>query len=147
MEETRVVNGNWDISTYKFRIEGVGLNRMLSGLKDAKLFGVKCNKCGTVYLPGSFYCRKCHITVDEVVEVSDHGEVMTYTVGYADVRGNPLQEPRIAPMVKFDGCDAWIMGVLQDVKPEDVHVGMRVKITWADERKGSLQDMQYFVPE
>jgi uncharacterized OB-fold protein len=147
MEETRAVNASWDVSTFKFRIEGVGLKRMLLGLKDARLLGVKCPDCGTVYLPGSFYCRKCHIAIDKEVEISDHGEIMTYTIGYADVRGNPLDEPRVAPMVKFDGCDAWVMGVLEGVKPEDVHVGMRVKVAWAENRTGSLQDMQAFIPE
>ncbi|OFW57399.1 MAG: hypothetical protein A2W01_07115 [Candidatus Solincola sediminis] len=147
MEETRIVNATWDVSTFKYRIEGQGLTRMLSGMRDAKLIGIKCSKCGTVYLPGSFYCRKCHIEIDEAIEVGDHGEVMTYTVGYADVRGNPLEEPRVSPMVKFDGCDAWVMGALEGVKPEDVHVGMRVKVAWAEERTGSLQDMQYFIPE
>jgi len=39
------------------------------------------------------------------------------------------------------------MGVLEEAKPEDVHVGMRVKVHWAEETTGSLQDMQYFVPE
>ena len=46
-----------------------------------------------------FYCRKCHIEINEPAEVSDHGEIMTYTIGYADVRGNPLEEPRVAPVV------------------------------------------------
>jgi hypothetical protein len=147
MEETRIVNAAWEMTAYKFRIENVGLKRQLSGMKDAKLMGVKCPKCGTVYIPGSFYCRKCHIAIDEAVEVSDHGEIMTYTISYADVRGNPLDQPRVAPMVKFDGGDTWVMGVLEGVKPEDVRVGMRVKIHWAENRVGSLQDMQYFVPE
>ena len=147
MEETRIVHGTWDISTFKFRIEGVGLRRMLEGMKDGKLVGTKCHKCGMVYLPGPFYCRKCHIEINEPAEVSDHGEVMTFTIGYADVRGNPLEEPRIAPVVKMDGCDSWIMGVLQGIKPEEVHVGMRVKVQWAENLTGSLQDMRYFVPE
>jgi uncharacterized OB-fold protein len=147
MEETRVVNATWDVSTFKFRLEGVALSRMLSGLKEARFLGVKCNQCGTVYLPGSFYCRKCHIAIDEEAEISDHGEVMTYTISYADVRGNPLEAPRAAPMVKFDGSDTWVMGVLEEVNPEEVHVGMRVKIKWAENRTGSMQDMQCFLPE
>lgn len=147
MEETKVVTGTWDLSTFKFNIEGRGLQLMLQKMKDRKLVGFKCHKCGTVYLPGPFYCRKCHIMIDEPAEVSDHGQVMTFTIGYADVRGNPLDEPRIAPIVKLDGCDSWIMGVMQECNPEDVYVGMRVKVHWAEETTGSLQDMQYFVPE
>ena len=64
MEETRIVNGIWDVSTYKFRVEGRGLRLMLDGMKDAKLNGIKCQECGTVYLPGPFYCRKCHVKID-----------------------------------------------------------------------------------
>jgi len=147
MEETRIVQGTWDVSTFKFRIEGVGLRRMLDGMKEGKLIGTKCHKCGTVYLPGPFYCRKCHVEINEPLEVSDHGQVMTFTIGYADVRGNPLDEPRVAPVVKMDGCDSWIMGVLKGVKPEEINVGMRVKVQWAENLTGSLQDMQYFIPE
>ena len=147
MEETKVVTGAWELSTFNFNIEGRGLQLMLKHMKDRKLVGIKCHQCGTVYLPGPFYCRKCHIRIDEPAEVSDHGQVMTFTIGYADVRGNPLDEPRLAPIVKLDGCDSWIMGVLQGCKPEDIHVGMRVKVHWAEETTGSLQDMQYFVPE
>jgi uncharacterized OB-fold protein len=147
MEETREVQGTWDVSTFKFRLEGTALRRMLAGMKDAKLIGAKCPQCGMVYLPGSFICRKCQIEIDEEVEVSDHGEVMTFTIGYADVRGNPLDEPRAAAYVKLDGCDTWIMGVLEGAKLEDIHVGMRVKVNWAENRTGSLQDMAYFGPE
>jgi len=147
MEETKVVNGEWELSTFDFRVEGRGLKLMLENMKDKKLVGIKCPQCGMVYLPGPFYCRKCYVRIDEEAEVSDHGQIMTYTIGYADVRGNPLEEPRIAPVVKLDGCDSWIMGVLEGVKPEDVHVGMRVKVQWAEETTGSLQDMQYFIPE
>jgi uncharacterized OB-fold protein len=47
----------------------------------------------------------------------------------------------------MDGCDSWIMGVLKGVKPEEINVGMRVKVQWAENLTGSLQDMQYFIPE
>ena len=147
MEETRIVNATWDLSTFKFRIEGSGLKRMLEGMKEAKLVGSRCSRCGTVFLPANFYCRKCHILVDEPAEVGDHGEVMSYTIGYADVRGNPLEVPNISLMVKMDGSDTWIMGVGREMPPEDVHIGMRVKVKWSEERKGSLQDMESFVPE
>jgi len=147
MEETREVQGAWELSTFKFRIEGDGFQLMLNSMKDAKLKGLKCQECGTVYCPAPFYCRKCHVFIDDEVEVSDHGEVMTYTIGYADVRGEPLDEPRVSCMVKLDGCDTWFMGVLDEVEPDDVHIGMRVKLKWNEERVGSLQDMEAFIPE
>lgn len=147
MEETRQVQSTWDLSTFRFRIEGEGIKRMLKEMKEAKLLGNRCHQCGTVYLPANFYCRKCHIAIHEPAEISDHGKVMSYTIGYADVRGNPLDEPRVSLMVKLDGSDTWIMGAGEDIKPEEVHIGMRVKIKWAEQRVGNLQDMESFIPE
>jgi hypothetical protein len=146
MEETKVVQGSWELSTFHFNIEARGINLMLEGFKDKKLVGIRCHQCGMVYLPGPFYCRKCHVKIDEPVEISDHGTVRTYTIQYADIRGNPMPEPRVSAMVQFDGCDSWVMGVVR-CDPKDIHVGMRVKVKWKDQTIGNMQDMEAFVPE
>jgi hypothetical protein len=146
MEETRVVNASWELSTYKFRIEGRGLRLMLDGMKQGRFKGIRCHKCGMVYLPGPFYCRKCHVKIDEPVEIGDHGTIKSFTAVMSDIRGNPLENPMVTVMVKLDGCDSWIMGNLLDVDWRDVKVGMRVKIKWKEEgeRTGTLQDMEGF---
>ncbi len=115
MEETRTVSAQWELSTYKFRIEGGGLQLMLEGMKEGKFRGVRCHKCGFVYVPAPFYCRKCYVKIHEPVEVGDHGTIMSYTVVMSDIRGNPMEEPQVSLMVKLDGCDSWIMGTLMGV--------------------------------
>ena len=86
MKETRQVRGTWDLTAYQWKIESGGFDLLLKGYKDKKILGVKCHKCATVYVPGVDYCRKCFIDIDEIVEVSDHGKVATYTVNIADIR-------------------------------------------------------------
>ncbi len=148
MEETRLVQATWDLSQCKFKISGDGMKVLLEGLREGVFRGIKCPQCGTVYVPGPTFCRKCFIDIDEVVQVSDEGEVETYTVELADVRGNPVEEPTISCMIKLDGADTWLIGVVEGIDWQKVHVGMRVKCVWKDasERTGSLSDYTRFVP-
>jgi len=146
-EETRQVQGTWDISTYKFKIEGGGVKMLADGMKDKKIRGIRCHQCGTVYVPGPTYCRKCFIDISEVAEVKDVGEVTTYAVEMADMRGNPIDLKRVSGMIKLDGCDTWMTGSIEGIDWQDVKVGMRVKAIWKDEREGKLGDIDHFEPE
>lgn len=145
-EETRQVPGTWDISTYKYKIEGRGLNLLIEAMAEKKIRGVRCHECGTVYVPGPTFCRKCFIDIDEVVEVEDTGEVVSYAVEMSNMRGEPLDEKRITAMIKLDGSDTWIVGTITDIDWEDVEVGMKVKSVWVDEPAGKLNDIDHFEP-
>jgi len=145
-EETRQVQGTWALTTYNFRTEATGVKLLAEGLKEKKILGIKCPQCGTVYVPGPFYCRKCFIEIDEVVEVEHTGTVMSYAVEMADVRGNPLEEIRISAMIKLDGADTWFVGRIMGIDWKDVKVGMRVKIVWVDEPQGNFGDIARFEP-
>jgi uncharacterized OB-fold protein len=145
-KDFRVVPGAWELSGFNFRVEGRGMRLMMQGMKEGKFTGIRCGQCGTVYLPGPFYCRKCLVEIDEPVDITDRGTIKSFTATMSDIRGNPLEEPQIALMVQLDGCDSWIMGVLRDADWREVKIGQRVKVKWkpAEERNGSLQDMDCF---
>ena len=52
-------------------------------------------------------------------------------------------------MIYIDGAsDAGFLHLLDEVKPEDVKVGMKVQAVWkpAEEREGSITDIKYFKP-
>ena len=145
-QETRVVRDTWDLTTYKWRLETDGLKLMTDGFKDRKVLGRRCPQCGTVYLPGNGFCRKCYIDIDEVVEISDVGSLVTYTATLTDIRGNPLEEPRAAGVLKLDGCDSWLMGRIEGIDWKDLKVGMKLKIVWKDETAGAIADIDHFAP-
>lgn len=144
--ETRVVKDWWDLSSYTWTVEADGLKLFTDGLKERRILGRKCPKCKTVYVPGPPYCRKCFIDIDEVVEVSHEGKIVTFTANLADVRGNPVDNPTISAVVKLDGSDSWFMGVLNGIDWKEVKVGMRVKLVLKEETKGALADIVGFVP-
>jgi len=146
MEETRQTKGSWDLITYDWNIETGGLHLLARGLKEKKILGTKCHECGMVYVPGTDYCRKCFIDIDEIVEVKDTGVLTTYTVGLNDVRGNPLEKITISCTVQLEGCDTHISARLEGIDWKEAKVGMPVKAVWVDEPKGELRDIDHFEP-
>jgi len=144
--ETRQVQGTWDVTTYKYKIEGKGMKLLCDAMKEKKIRGIRCNECGTVYVPGPTFCRKCHIDIDEVLEVKDTGEVGTFAVLMADMRGNPVDTERVSAQIKLDGADTWLGGTIEGIDWHDVKIGMKVKAVWADNPEGKLSDIDHFEP-
>jgi uncharacterized OB-fold protein len=81
-----------------------------------------------------------------VVEVGTQGQIATFTVNLADVRGSPLEEPQVICNIKLKGADSWIIGNLMIDDWRKVKVGMPVKIHFKDETTGVLADIEYFEP-
>ncbi|MCL4558280.1 MAG: Zn-ribbon domain-containing OB-fold protein [Deltaproteobacteria bacterium] len=143
--ETRTMECPWDLTTYSWKIEADALNLFVKGLKDKKILGRKCPRCGTVYVPGTSYCRKCLIDIDQVVEVKSEGVLDAFTVSVSDIRGNPVEKPFITCTVRFDGSESLVMGTLEGWKDwHDVKEGMRIKVVFKDVTEGALADMAYF---
>lgn len=142
--ETREVQGTWDVSTYTYQMDGRGIKVLADGMKEKKIRGIKCEECGTVYVPGPTYCRKCFIDIDEVVDCSDEGVIMSFCAEMADIRGNPVDEPQVPAMIKFDGADTWFIGTVHNVDWKTVKIGQKVKAVWKDEPEGNLSDILRF---
>ncbi|MBU1671223.1 MAG: OB-fold domain-containing protein [Actinobacteria bacterium] len=144
--ETREVQATWDVTTYQYKLDGRGAKVLADGMKEKTIRGIKCPQCGRVYVPGPTYCRVCYIDIDDVVDCSDEGVVMSYCIEMADVRGNPMDEHRVSAMIKFDGADTWFIGTVHGIDPMDVKIGMKVKAIWKDVTEGNLGDIQRFEP-
>jgi uncharacterized OB-fold protein len=145
-KETRVINSTLDMNLLKWRIEADGLALLTQGYKDKKVLGRKCHQCGTVYVPGLSFCRKCFIDIQEVVEVSKKGKIVSFAVNLADIRGNPLEKPIVAVDVKLEGSDSWMSGKLEIEDWKKVFVGMPVELYFQEETQGKLADIDCFKP-
>jgi len=144
--ETRVVHDAWDLGLYRWKVEADGLKILVDGLREGRIVGRKCGRCGTVYVPAVSYCRKCFIDIEERIDLATTGKIRTFTVNLADVRGNELEEPQVIGCFQLDGADTWLMGVLVIDDWKKVRVGMRVRARLRAEPKGELADIEYWEP-
>jgi len=137
---------------YKFAV-GPVFNRFYEGLKDGKILGNRCPECGKVLVPARTFCPGCFVDMDEWVEVSHEGEVVSWTFTEADFFGMPADPPFIGSLIRLDGTDCDFLHLLGgvdltvlDVVKERIRPKTRVKAVWEAERKGHLLDIKYFEP-
>lgn len=141
---------------------GQAQGRFLEGLKRGKIVGVKCPRCGRIYIPPRMYCEYCMSPTSELVEVSGEGEVHTAVVSYISTFRERIDRPEIIAVIRlyapgytgkkdeyeFPG----IFHRLCNVEPDDVVsgrvIGMRVRPRWKppEERVGSINDIECFEP-
>ncbi len=151
-EVTTSIDGAWNFSKWEWKFESIALiGRTFEAMKEHKLLGNKCPDCGTVYFLPKPFCR-CLGMPDEFVEVKDTGTITTYTVtgawGYEGIteEEGAQGEPLIFAGVQFDGADTKVVCVVEDVEPEKVGVGMRVKLKWPDKLEGAITDLSRCTP-
>jgi uncharacterized OB-fold protein len=120
----------------------------LRALKDKKILGSKCSQTGKVFVPPLVNSPESFAPADELVEVADHGTITTFCVVNIPVFGRNLEIPYVAASVALDGAAVSIFALIQEVKPEDVRMGMRVEAVWKPdgERQGDHEDILHFRP-
>lgn len=109
---------------------GQSASRFLRGIRAGKLLGQRCPVDGRVYFPSRGSCPQHAVTFgDEVVELSDKGTIVTFSIVRVPSANISLELPYIAVNVVLDGSDTVLMHVL-DGNLDDVHMGMRVQAVW-----------------
>ena len=122
--------------------------RFFAGLKDKTFLGSKCSKTGKVFVSPLVNSPESFAPATEFVTLTGRGVVTTFCIVNIPVIGRDLQLPYVAASVALDGADISIFGAVQECKPDDVHMGMRVEAVWKPdgERTGSFDDVLYFRP-
>jgi uncharacterized OB-fold protein len=133
--------------------DGVAIGRYLKGLKDGRILAKTCRKCNRVMIPPRMFCERCWRITDDWVTVKDTGTVNTFAISHVDwsakrlPRGKRFFTPAV---IEIDGASRGmgILHLIDDVSPEKIFIGMRVKAVWQPkkERIGAITDIKYFKP-
>ena len=86
--------------------------------------------------------------------MKDTGTINTFSLCYVTWDVKRIIEPEIPAVIMLDGASelsessvimGGIMHLLDEVKPDDVKIGMRVQAVWKpeDEREGAITDILY----
>ncbi len=123
-------------------------SKVLVNIRDKKkLLGMRCPECNRVYFPARKTCGECFALMDDYVEVSDRGTVMSYTMCNTSTIVQPVDTP-IYAIIQLDGSDTGFVHMLGGVEPEKISIGMRVQAVFKEkeDRRGSMLDIRYFKP-
>jgi uncharacterized OB-fold protein len=105
--------------------------KFFEGLRQNKLMGTKCGKCGTNYFPPRVDCPKDLNEDMEWVTYRGEGELVTYTVNTTPPESFSKYGTYIIGIVKLSEGPA-LMTWLKDIKPEEVKVGMKLKVEFVE---------------
>jgi len=127
--------------------------RFYEGFKKEKIFGTRCPKCSRVLVPARTFCSRCFVDMDDWVEVSQEGAVVSWVVTNYEYFGMPTKPPFINSLIRLDETDCGFMHLIGGVDLSDldrvsekVQNGMKVKAVWRKEKTGCIMDIQYFEP-
>jgi uncharacterized protein len=125
---------------------GVGNTAFFEALRDRGVFlGSRCGACGVTYMPARIFCERCLDELEAGEECGPAGELVSWTIARVDVDGGSLDEPVTYGLVRLDGADTVFLHRLIDLDDSPV-MGMRVRAVLAEDRTGSIFDVEGFAP-
>jgi hypothetical protein len=125
---------------------GRASTKFLRGVGQKKILGQRCPVCGKVYVPPRGSCPTDGVPTTEEVELPNTGTLTSFCIVNVSFYGSSMEVPYTSGLILLDGSDLSIMHLLQEVKVEDVRIGMRVEAVWKDEIGPTLESIRYFRP-
>jgi hypothetical protein len=127
--------------------------RFFEGFKQEKILGTRCPKCNRVLVPARTFCSRCFVDMEEWIEVSQVGNVISWVITDYEYFGMPTKPPFINSLIQLDGTDCGFIHLIGGFDLKDINIvrktvkaGMRVKAHWRKEKTGCILDIEYFKP-
>jgi len=137
-----VLRSEFDLEFTYTRTYGDVMSRFFTELKDQKVLGIKGSE-GQVICPPLEYDPQTSEELSEFVEVAETGVINTYSWVSKPLDKHPLDKPFAWVLVTLDGADTAMLHAL-DADKAAVKSGAKVKIRWAQERVGTIRDIECF---
>ena len=146
MTQTQVLSAPHSMEFPYTRSTGPMVGAFLTGLRDKRVLGVR-DSAGRVVVPPPEYdaATAAVLPVDDLVPVASEGVVTSWSWNPKPRLGQPFEQPFAWALVQLDGADTGLLHAL-DVPREAIRTGMRVRIRWADETVGFINDIACFEP-
>ena len=128
---------------------GVAGEAFFTALLDRGVFlGSRCTTCSYTYVPARLFCERCFGELAADTEVGPQGVLVSFTIGFVGLEGEPLEEPETFGLVRLDGADAVLLHRMLEPGEEPLEIGQRVEaiVRSPNEREGSILDIEGFRP-
>jgi uncharacterized protein len=128
---------------------GVAGEAFFVALKERGEFvASRCEGCGIIYCPPRLFCERCFEVLEADLTVGPGGTLESFTVGYAGLEGESLDEPVTLGLVRLDGADTVIVHFVVGYGDRPMAIGDRVEADLEPKggRTGSILDIRGFRP-
>ena len=150
IEKVVVVNKGFVRADFSFWVSQY-MDKFSDAFENKKIIANKCPECRKVYLPPRKICGNCNKTIlldNNWVNLPNTGTLLNYTITHyrvSDRTARKAKKSQIIGMVQVDGSDTAIIYRLLNIQPEEVKIGMKLKIEWEEKPKGNPSDIKGFV--
>ena len=126
---------------------GPVLGRFMSALAVRQIVGVRGSD-GRVHVPPVEYDPVTAAPLAEFVDVSDEGDVLSWTWSPRPLEGQPIDRPFAWALIRLDGADIAFLHIVLGCAADEVRMGMRIEAVWRprDEWGPTLQNIDHFRP-
>ena len=128
---------------------GVAGEVFFTALRDrGVILGSRCERCSYTYVPARLFCERCFAELAADTEVGPQGALVSFTIAFVGLEGDPLEEPELYGLVRLDGADAVLLHRVLDAGDEPLEIGERVELVVRrpSDRVGSISDIEGFRP-
>ena len=125
---------------------GVAGTAFFTALRDrGVLLGSRCEACSYTYVPARLFCERCFSELAADTEVGPGGELVSFTIGFVGLDGDPLEDPETIGLVRLDGADSVLVHRVLDAD-EPLEIGERLEVVLRPEgeREGTIVDIEGF---
>jgi uncharacterized OB-fold protein len=125
---------------------GVAGTAFFTALRDrGVLLGSRCEACSYTYVPARLFCERCFAELGADTEVGPGGELVSFTIGFVGLDGDPLEDPETIGLVRLDGADSVLVHRVLDAD-EPLEIGERLEVVLRPEgeREGTIVDIEGF---
>lgn len=125
------------------RTVGLALSRFFTSLMEGRLEGTRGSD-GRVYFPPAEFDPLTGDQLTEWVALPETGTVSTWAWQSAPAEGQPLDRPFAWALVTIDGADVPMLHAVDAGSIDRISTGARVKVRWAEQRSGGVNDIACF---
>lgn len=128
---------------------GRNMAQFLRAMKQKRILGERCPETGQVYVPPRGVTPTSGKPATELVELADRGYVESFCVTRVPIPGrDDLELPYVSGWVVLDGANVGMLGLVADIPPEEVRLGLRVQAVWRPDDKltESADSIKWWAP-
>jgi uncharacterized protein len=146
LSEQPVLSAPYAVEFTYTRSVGPVIERFFNGLAEGRIQGIR-DEQGRVIVPPQEYDPQTAAPLDEWVDVSDTGTVLTWGWSTKPPPGQPLDTPFAWALVQLDGADVGFLHAVDAGDESRMSTGMRVRARWAAEPVADITAIECFVPD